>query len=72
MYGYNAPRRPELGSLRVMVRESELARYLARFPSLSREEILRAIATARQYRPRVEEELERLAAAKQGQGTTDP
>lgn len=64
MYGYNSPRRPELGSLHVMIRESELVRYLARYPSLSREEVLAAIAAAGQYRPRVEQELERLAAGK--------
>jgi hypothetical protein len=61
MYGYEPRKRPELGALRVTICESQIAKYLAAYPSLSREEVLVVMITAGPMREAVEKELDRVA-----------
>lgn len=61
MYGYTFPRRPEPGSQRVMVCESQVQRYLALFPRLDREQVMHALKLPGATRVQIEAELQRLA-----------
>jgi hypothetical protein len=61
MYGYNPPKRHELGDIRVMICESEIGKFMDRFPMLTREQILVVMVTAGPTRDGVEHELSRLA-----------
>ena len=61
MYGYTFPRKPEPGSNRVMICESQVQRYLAQFPRLDRQQIIEVLKTEGATRAEVEAELRRLA-----------
>ena len=61
MYGYNPPKRPELHDVRVMVCESEVRGYQARFPMLTRQQVLGVMMGAGPDRAAVEAALARLA-----------
>ena len=62
MYGYEPRKRPELGTLRVTICESQIGKYMNSYPTLSREAILVVMITAGPMRAAVEEELARAAA----------
>jgi hypothetical protein len=62
MYGYETRKRPELGSLRVMICESQIAEYMRTYPALTREQVLATMIGAGPARTAVESELQRMAA----------
>jgi len=64
MYGYSFPRKPEPGTNRVLVCESQLRHYLDRFPRLGRDRILEVLKLPRASREFVEAELRRLSEAR--------
>jgi hypothetical protein len=66
MYGYGAPKKHERASLRVIVCESELERFMERFPMLTREEVLLTLINAGPMRSDIEHELARLAESTSG------
>ena len=62
MYGYIAPRKHDLRSLRVVICESEVGGYMDRYPMLTREQVLVVMVTSGPMREQVERELVRLRA----------
>jgi len=61
MYGYGFRRKPELGTIRVRISQSEIDAYRRRFPRLTRAHILDAMIEAGPWRESVEAELKRMA-----------
>jgi hypothetical protein len=61
MYGYASPRKPELGTIRVRISQSEIDAYRRRFPRLTRVRILDAMIAKGPWRESVEAELKRMA-----------
>ena len=61
MYGYSAPKRPELHDVRVMVCESEINGFLERYPALTRQQVLGVMIHAGPERKAVEAALAALA-----------
>jgi hypothetical protein len=59
MYGYTSPKKPELGTLRVMICESEIRGYMKTYPDLDRAEILATMITAGPLRAEVDSALAR-------------
>jgi hypothetical protein len=61
MYGYDFPRKLELGAIRVRISQSEIDAYRRRFPRLTRARILDAMIEKGPWRESVEAELKRMA-----------
>jgi hypothetical protein len=61
MYGYAYPRRPDLGTIRVRISQSEIDAYRRRFPRLTRARILDAMIEKGPWRENVDAELKRAA-----------
>lgn len=64
MYGYTYPRKPEPGSHRVMICESEVQRYLEQYPRLDRSQVIEVLKAAGQSRAAIDAELRRLSSGR--------